>query len=80
MSFASIISETLRLRCPRRVPSDVPNGDVTAGEGVVSVQTDVPTRLLESETLQSLNVCFHFLATDMQIQRPPEQQEFGQPG
>ena len=36
--------------------------------------------LLESETLQSLNVCFHFLATDMQIQRPPEQQEFGQPG
>ena len=44
MSFASIISETLGLRCPRRVPSDVPNGDVTAGEGVVSVQADVPTR------------------------------------
>ena len=42
--LASIISETLGLRCPRRVPSDVPNGDVTSGEGAVSVQTDVPTR------------------------------------
>lgn len=76
------------------MPADVPDGDDAAGEGAVSVQTDVSAGglsiwFLQSQRWDSLHsafdslrldfvnnsLIFSFLLTDLQIQRPIEQQK-----